>query len=80
MQVPYANTKRNLNSIVRESWLARRYRSHAVDAFFDYDWAAVEGSRQAVVERLLEATGARSYLGIGCADDLASSHPFPARG
>jgi SAM-dependent methyltransferase len=79
VQVPYANTKRNLNSIVRESWLARRYRSHAVDAFFDYDWAAVEGSRQAVVERLLEATGARSYLGIGCADDLLFNQVHAAR-
>jgi hypothetical protein len=70
VQVPYAKKKRNLNSIVREGLLARRYRSHAVDEFFDYDWSKVEGSRQAVVKRLLEVTGARSYLEIGCAEDL----------
>ena len=73
MQLPYAKKNRDFNSIVREGLLAHRYRSHAVDAFFDYDWAAVEGSSRAVVERLLQATGARSYLEIGCGEhDLFS--------
>ena len=79
MQVPYARQKRDLNAIVREGLMAHRYRDHAVDEFFDYDWAAVEGSRQAVVERLLELTGARSYLEIGCAEDPLFSQVHATR-
>lgn len=70
MRPPYAKKKRNLNSIVREAWGEARYRAHAVDGFFDHDWSRIEGDRQAVVRRLIAATGARSYLEIGCAENL----------
>jgi hypothetical protein len=70
MRPPYAKKKRNLNSIVREAWGAARYRAHAVDAYFGHDWSRIDGDRQAVVNALVAATGARSYLEIGCAANL----------
>lgn len=70
MRPPYAKKKRNLNSILREGWGEARYRADAVDAFFDLDWSRIPGDRQAVVRTLIEATGARSYLEIGCAENL----------
>jgi len=70
VKLPYAKKRRNLNSILREAHRARRYRRHAVNAYFNYDWALIDGDRQAVVKKLLEVTGARSYLEIGCAENL----------
>ncbi|HEY1880828.1 MAG TPA: class I SAM-dependent methyltransferase [Caulobacteraceae bacterium] len=70
MRPPYAKKKRNLNSIVREAWGEARYRADAVEGFFDLDWSKVEGDRKAVVRALIQATGARSYLEIGCAENL----------
>lgn len=70
MRPPYAKKKRNFNSILREAWGEARYRAHAVDGYFDHDWSKIDGDRQAVVRRLIAATGARSYLEIGCAENL----------
>jgi Methyltransferase domain len=70
MRPPYAKKKRNLNSIVRETWGTWRYRGDAVDGYFDRDWSRIDGDRKAVVRALIQATGARSYLEIGCAENL----------
>jgi hypothetical protein len=70
MRPPYAKKKRNLNSIFREAWGSWRYRADAVEGFFDHDWSRIAGDRKAVVRALIQATGARSYLEIGCAENL----------
>jgi hypothetical protein len=70
MRPPYAKKKRNLNSIVREAWGSWRYRAEAADGFFDRDWSKIAGDRKAVVRALIKATGARSYVEIGCAENL----------
>jgi predicted O-methyltransferase YrrM len=70
MRPPYAKKKRNLNSIVREAWGEARYRDDEVEDFFDLDWSKIEGDRKTVVRALIQATGARSYLEIGCAENL----------
>ncbi|MGH7023252.1 MAG: class I SAM-dependent methyltransferase [Caulobacteraceae bacterium] len=67
---PYAKKRRNLNSIVREALGARKFRRHAVAEYFNHDWSKIDGDRQAVVRRLLEITGNKAYLEIGCADNL----------
>ena len=61
--------KRNLNSLIRESLLLRRYRAHAFAGAFDYDWTALRYNRLAVVNLLMSARPGGRYLEIGCADN-----------
>ena len=59
--------KRNLNSLIRETWLMRKYRAHRFDRRFDFDWAAQRNTRAAVVNLLLADRPDGRYLEIGCA-------------
>jgi len=61
--------KLSLNTLVRELVLTRRYRRSRHDSVFDYDWAAVNYDRKAVVNLLLSGNPDGAYLEIGCADN-----------
>src|SRR5258708_9101699 len=70
MNPPYAKKKRSLGSAVREGLLTAKCRRHRVDAFFDHDWSKIPFDRATAVKRLVALTGSRSYLEIGCAQNL----------
>ena len=59
--------KRNLNSILREAWLTRKYRASAFAQGFSYDWSASRYNRIAIVNLLLSRSIGGDYLEIGCA-------------
>ncbi len=79
MKPPYAKKKRSLGSIVREGWLQFKYRRHRVEGFLDRDWAKIPFDRATVVERMVAQTGGRSYLEIGCAENLLFDQVKAAR-
>ncbi len=67
---PRRKKPRNLQTIVREAVLMRRYRAWATDAAFDFDWAAMRHNRSALVNLLVAERGHGDYLEIGCASNL----------
>jgi len=62
--------KRNLNSIVREAWLTRKYRRNVSRDVLDYDWASIRHNRISLVNLLLCDRPDGDYLEIGCASNL----------
>ena len=61
--------KRNLQSILRESALVRRFNQHIVPEVIDYDWSSIHFNRAAVVNLLMSMDDNEVYLEIGCADN-----------
>jgi SAM-dependent methyltransferase len=70
MKPPYRKKKRNLNSVLRESILTRKYKHNEVEEFFDYDWSKIAFDRTTVVNKLISMDGSDNYLEIGCAENL----------
>ena len=70
MKPPYRKMKRNLNSILRESFAAAKYRHHRVEEFLDHDWSKIPFNRSTVVGHLMGLPGMAAYLEIGCAENL----------
>jgi len=77
--IPARRKKRNLNSIVREAVLTRRYRGSYCAHVFDYDWAAIRHNRISLVNRLVADNPAGDYLEIGCASNLLFDAVMAAR-
>ena len=71
--------KRNLNSLVREAWLTRKYRESRSPHAFDYDWAAIRHNRISLVNLLLADNPGGDYLEIGCASNLLFDAVMAAR-
>lgn len=67
---PVRRKKRNLNSIVREAWLGRKYSASRLEEAFDYDWASIRHNRISLVNRLVADNPGGDYLEIGCASNL----------
>ena len=66
---PRRKKKRNLNSLIRESFLLNRYRRDAYPHGFDYDWSALRYNRMSIVNLLMSSRPDGRYLEIGCADN-----------
>ncbi|MGI9169873.1 MAG: class I SAM-dependent methyltransferase [Caulobacteraceae bacterium] len=71
--------KRNLNSLVRETLLSRKYRAARHPYALDYDWAAIRYNRVSLVNLLLSADPGGDYLEIGCASNLLFDSVMAAR-
>jgi hypothetical protein len=76
---PTRRKKRNLNSIVREAVLTRRYRESYCAHGFDYDWATIRHNRISLVNRLVADNPGGDYLEIGCASNLLFDAVMAAR-
>jgi SAM-dependent methyltransferase len=71
--------KRNLNSIIREALLTRRYRASFCQHAFDYDWSTIRHNRISLVNRLVADNPGGDYLEIGCASNLLFDAVMAAR-
>jgi hypothetical protein len=71
--------RRNLNSIVREALLARRYRNSFCPHEFAFDWGAIRHNRISLVNRLVADNLDGDYLEIGCASNLLFDAVMAAR-
>src|SRR5665213_4026062 len=67
---PGRRKKRNLNSLVRETLLLRKFRADRYPHAFDYDWATIRYNRVSIVNLLVSANPGGDYLEIGCASNL----------
>ncbi len=62
--------KRNLNSILREGALIRRFKASRSDQVLDFDWSAINYNRSSIVNLLMSLDENENYLEIGCASNL----------
>ncbi len=67
---PGRRKRRNLNSLVRETLLRRKFRADRYPHVLDYDWAAIAYNRISIVNLLLSGNAGGDYLEIGCASNL----------
>jgi SAM-dependent methyltransferase len=78
-EVPRSRKKRNLNSLVREGLLKRRYRANRTPHTLNYDWAAIRYNRISIVNLLFSGKPDGDYLEIGCASNLLFDAVMAAR-
>jgi hypothetical protein len=76
---PPRRKKRNLNSLVRESLLTRKYARSRFARTLDFDWAAIRHNRISLVNLLVADNPGGDYLEIGCASNLLFDAVMAAR-